>query len=57
MPADPSVRPVLGRSHAIIGMVHVSALPGTPRAADSVDAIVRQSVQEARLLVDQAVKP
>ncbi len=55
MPADFIARAVLGRSHAVIGMVHVPPLPGTPRAADSVDAIVRQCVQEARLLADGGV--
>lgn len=33
----------------IIGMIHVGALPGTPRAEASVTALSRQAVQEAHL--------
>jgi membrane complex biogenesis BtpA family protein len=37
---------------AIIGMVHVLALPGAPRASLSIDAIARRAVEESRALVD-----
>ena len=37
---------------ALIGMVHVGALPGTPRASQSVDELVRAAVQEAWVLAE-----
>jgi membrane complex biogenesis BtpA family protein len=37
---------------ALIGMVHVQALPGTPRHHQSIGHIVQQAVSEARLLID-----
>ena len=37
---------------ALIGMVHVGALPGTPRASQSVDELVRQAVQEVWVLAE-----
>ncbi|MBL9148386.1 MAG: BtpA/SgcQ family protein [Phycisphaerae bacterium] len=37
---------------AIIGMVHVLALPGSPRASLTIDAIARRAVEESRALVD-----
>ncbi len=36
-------------------MIHVGALPGTPRASISVDALARQAVNEARLLAECGV--
>ncbi|HUF64778.1 MAG TPA: BtpA/SgcQ family protein [Gemmatimonadaceae bacterium] len=39
-------------ARAIIGMVHVQALPGAPRARFTVDEIVEQAATEARLLAD-----
>lgn len=41
---------LFGRDHAIIGMVHVGALPGTPGHRDDLRAIVRRAVEEATLL-------
>lgn len=38
------------RPKALIGMVHVGALPGTPHAAEPVAEIVRRAVREAELL-------
>jgi membrane complex biogenesis BtpA family protein len=38
-----------GAPRALIGMVHVGALPGTPSAADPVPAIVERAVTEARI--------
>jgi uncharacterized protein len=37
---------------SLIGMVHVAALPGTPRASLSMRKIVAQSVSEAQLLME-----
>ena len=37
---------------ALVGMLHVEALPGTPRAHLNVDEIVRRVVEEARQLRD-----
>jgi uncharacterized protein len=37
---------------AVIGMVHVQALPGTPKSRLSISAIVKQAVSDARVLVD-----
>jgi membrane complex biogenesis BtpA family protein len=39
----------LTRRKAVIGMIHVRALPGTPRSRAPLDAIVAQSVAEAGL--------
>lgn len=39
-----------GPARALIGMVHVRALPGTPRGAASVDALVQTAAAEARTL-------
>lgn len=36
----------------IIGMVHVGALPGTPYASQGVDELVRQAVDEAKMIED-----
>lgn len=35
---------------AVIGMVHVGALPGSPRASQSVDELAARGVEEARVL-------
>ncbi|MFO0829349.1 MAG: BtpA/SgcQ family protein [Phycisphaerales bacterium] len=43
---------LFGRHRAIVGMLHVSALPGTPHARDPVASIVRRSVDEASLLAE-----
>ncbi len=43
---------IFARSNALIGMIHVQALPGTPRGSMPVEAIVSQAVDEARLLAD-----
>ena len=37
---------------AMIGMVHVGALPGTPNAADAIASLVSQAVAEARVIAD-----
>ena len=40
------------RSKALIGMVHVGALPGTPSSEDTVPMLAMRAVAEAKLLVD-----
>jgi hypothetical protein len=42
----------LGAPRALIGMLHVGALPGTPAARDPVDRLIEQSVAEARIYRD-----
>ncbi|NUQ67731.1 MAG: BtpA/SgcQ family protein [Phycisphaerales bacterium] len=37
---------------ALIGMVHVGALPGSPRSTQGVDALATQAAAEARILAD-----
>jgi membrane complex biogenesis BtpA family protein len=39
----------LGAPRALIGMLHVGALPGTPAARDPVDRLIEQTVAEARI--------
>ena len=41
---------ILGRNHALIGMVHLLPLPGSPRAQASAKEIAAHAVKEARLL-------
>ncbi len=43
------------RKPALVAMVHVGALPGTPRSTMPVDALARQAVDEARLLAECGV--
>lgn len=43
---------LFGRDRALIGMVHLAALPGTPASSDPVAAIVERAVAEARLLAE-----
>ncbi len=42
---------IFGRDRAIIGMVHVGALPGTPRSVATVEDLARDACAEATLLV------
>ena len=39
---------LLGAPRALIGMIHLQALPGTPRAALSLEEIIERAVREAR---------
>ncbi len=48
MSTGAEARPLLGVDHPLIGMVHVAALPATPRARLSVSALVAQAAAEAR---------
>lgn len=51
MPATPSqIQEVFGTTKAMIGMIHVAALPGTPLARRSLREICAQAVDEAKLL-------
>lgn len=50
----PAIVPV-SRPPAVIGMVHVAALPGTPHNCEPVAAISRQAVEEARVLEDAGI--
>lgn len=43
---------MFAKPKALIGMVHVGALPGSPRSARSVGALVAQAAEEARVLSD-----
>lgn len=40
------------RPGTLIGMVHVGALPGTPHAVETLDAVVRRAELDARHLID-----
>ena len=42
----------LGSARALIGMIHVGALPGTPAATDPIDAIAQRAVEDARAYRD-----
>lgn len=39
-------------ARALIGMVHVGALPGTPRATQTVEALIHDALQEVRVLAE-----
>jgi len=43
---------IFGRERALVGVVHVAALPGTPASARPVREIVAQAADEAALLAD-----
>jgi len=47
-----TARDIFGREKALIGMIHIQALPGTPGSGLSVEAIAAQAVEEARILVN-----
>ena len=40
---------LFSRSKPVIGVIHVGALPGTPRASQTVSELVAMAKQEARL--------
>ena len=46
------VEELFGVTKAMVGMVHVGALPGTPFASQSISAIIEQAVREAEMLVE-----
>ena len=43
---------LFGRRRALVGMVHLGALPGTPASSDPVGVLAERAATEARLLVD-----
>ena len=45
-------RRTFGAPRALIGMIHVGALPGTPAAHRSIDQVVADAVAEARVYRD-----
>jgi uncharacterized protein len=46
---------ILGVSKAVIGMVHLGALPGSPRWAGSMEAITHDALADARALAEGGV--
>jgi uncharacterized protein len=48
----PQMEELFGTGKALVGMVHVDALPGTPLSSKPMPAIIDQAVGEARLLAD-----
>ena len=53
MPADPpGLSAIFGSPRALIGVIHLAALPGTPRARHGVDEIVARAVAEAAVYRD-----
>jgi hypothetical protein len=45
-------RECFGAPRALIGMLHAGALPGTPSASRSIDALIRQTLDDARIYRD-----
>jgi membrane complex biogenesis BtpA family protein len=43
---------IFGREKALVGMVHVAALPGTPRHKQPIQDIIQQAVADARVLAE-----
>lgn len=52
MTHDTTMQEVFGAPRALIGVIHVGALPGTPLAAEPLAAIVARAVDEARVYRD-----
>lgn len=50
MDAQRIIASLFGRSRALIGMIHVGALSGSPRHAHDVGRIADEAVREARIL-------
>ncbi|MBB48153.1 MAG: hypothetical protein CMJ33_06350 [Phycisphaerae bacterium] len=42
---------ILGRHRALVGMIHVPALPGTPRSDSSLDEIIARTTADAEILI------
>ena len=49
--AEARTRDLLGRHRALIGMIHVPALPGTPRSTSSLDEIINRVSEDAESLI------
>jgi hypothetical protein len=45
-------RECFGAPRALVGMLHLGALPGTPSASQSVDALIQHTLTEARIYKD-----
>ena len=45
-------RELFGRHRALVGMVHVGALPGTPRSRCGIDELLVNAARDASLLAD-----
>jgi uncharacterized protein len=45
-------RDCFGAPKALIGMLHLGALPGTPSASHSIDSLIQQTLTEARIYRD-----
>ena len=41
-----------GAPRALVGMLHLGAMPGTPSASHSVDTLIQQALTEARIYQD-----
>jgi len=50
-----SLAAIAGADKAVIGMVHLDALPGSPRWAGSMGAVIRAALEDARSLVEGGV--
>ena len=50
-----SLAAIIGKPKAVIGMVHLVALPGSPRWGGSMDAVVQAALADARALADGGV--
>jgi membrane complex biogenesis BtpA family protein len=44
-----------GAPRALVGMLHLGALPGTPSASESVDTLIQRAVTEARIYRDEGL--
>ncbi|MEO1583132.1 MAG: BtpA/SgcQ family protein [Planctomycetota bacterium] len=51
----PAWSAMLGRGHAVVGMVHLGALPGSPGATLPVGEICEQAAREAKVLGDAGI--
>ena len=50
-----NIKDIITNRKAIIGMVHVAALPGTPRSFMNVKEISEQAIKEAKILMENGV--
>jgi membrane complex biogenesis BtpA family protein len=50
--AGMSLDSILGVATAVIGMIHLRALPGSPRWAGSMDAVIQAALDDARALAE-----
>jgi membrane complex biogenesis BtpA family protein len=45
-------RDCFGASRALVGVLHVGALPGTPMASQSIDSLIERTIREGRIYRD-----